>query len=61
MSRAARAVRRSAGWFVLGIVLILLSIPAIFDLHGLLVTLGGIALVLGVLTAGFTVFDQREG
>lgn len=55
-----RALRRSAGWFVAAVVLVLLSIPAIFDLHSLLVGLAVICAGLGLVTAGFTYADVRR-
>ena len=55
-----RAVRRSAPWFVAAIVFLLLSIPAIFDLQGLLVGLAVITAGLGVVTAAYTWFDKPK-
>ncbi len=56
--RLRRTVRRSRWWFVVALVLALLSIPALFDLHSLLVGLAVVTAGLGVLVAGFTWFDR---
>lgn len=53
-----RVARRSAPWMVAGAVLVLLSIPALFDLHSLLVGLGVICTGIGAVVAGFTWFDK---
>ncbi|WP_183407710.1 hypothetical protein [Nocardioides marmoriginsengisoli] len=55
-----RAVRRSAPWFVAAVVFALLSIPALFDLHGLLVGLAVICAGLGLATAAFTWADRPK-
>lgn len=54
-----RVARRSAGWFAAALLLALLSIPAIFDLRGLLVGLAAICAAFGLVTAGFTWYDER--
>jgi len=59
-SKVVRVARRSGPWLVAALVLGLLSIPAIFDLQGLLVGLAVICAGLGVVTATFTWFDNRE-
>lgn len=55
------AVRRSAGWFVAAVLFALLSIPAVFDLRGLLIGLAAICAVLGLTTAAFTYAGGRSG
>lgn len=58
--RLIRVARRSGLWLVAATVLGLLTIPAIFDLQGLLFWLAVICASLGVVTAAFTWFDKRE-
>ena len=55
-----RALRRSAGWFVATVVLVLLSIPAIFDLESLFVGLAVICAGIGAVTAAYTYADIRR-
>ncbi len=57
--RIRRVARRSGPWLVAALVLGLLSIPAIFDLQGLLVGLALICAALGLVTAAFTWFDTQ--
>ncbi|MGO4258639.1 hypothetical protein [Marmoricola sp. RAF53] len=53
-----RTVRRSAPWFAAALILVVLSIPAFFDLKSLLVGLAVICAGFGAATAAFTWFDR---
>jgi hypothetical protein len=53
-------VRRSGGWFAAALVLLLLSIPAIFDLKSLFVGLAVVCALLGAVTAAYTYAAVRR-
>jgi len=57
---ALRVLRRSWAWFAAALLLVLLSIPAVFDLRTLLIGLAVICAGLGVVTAAFTWFDKAQ-
>jgi hypothetical protein len=58
-ARWGRALRRSAPFLAVGVLLLLLADPAVFDLRRLFVGLGLVAIGLGVVTALFNGFDDR--
>jgi hypothetical protein len=51
-------LRRAAWAYVLGVLLLVASIPAIDDLHALLRTLGIAALVLGAVITAATAYGR---
>jgi hypothetical protein len=54
-----RALRRCVPFVAVGVLLLVLAVPALFDLRRLFVGLGVVAIALGVVTALFTAFDDR--
>jgi hypothetical protein len=54
-----RSLRSSLPFLVVGVLLLVLAIPAVFDLRRLFLGLGLLAIGLGVVSALFNAFDDR--